>query len=83
MFYLGFFGFLGFLSYRLLAPSWKRLLLLLVFSALVGLVGLSRLYLGVHWAGDVLGAYLAGGLLLATAIQVYHSDISRFFTHQR
>jgi membrane-associated phospholipid phosphatase len=78
MFYLGFFGFLGFLSYRLLAPSWKRLLLLLVFTIPVVLVGLSRLYLGLHWASDILGAYLGGSLVLILAIQLYQWGAPHF-----
>jgi undecaprenyl-diphosphatase len=71
MFYLGFFGFLWFLAYTLLSRSWKRTLLLLLLGSLVGLVGLSRIYLGEHWASDVLGAYIAGSLALVVAIQVY------------
>lgn len=80
MFYLGFFGFLGFLCYQLLAPSWKRTLLFVVFSLLVGLVGLSRLYLGVHWTSDVLAAYLGGSLMLALAIRLYRWGAPHFST---
>ncbi len=35
------------------------------------LMGLQRIYAGAHWASDVLGAYLWGGLLLFLLIQVY------------
>jgi undecaprenyl-diphosphatase len=78
MFYLGFFGFLGFLSYRLLASSWKRIVLLLIFTVPVILVSLSRLYLGLHWASDILGAYLGGSLVLILAIQFYQRGASYF-----
>lgn len=82
MVYLGFFGFLGFLSYRLLAPSWKRTFLLLVFAVLIGLVGLSRLYLGLHWASDVLAAYVAGSLVLVLAIRLYRWGLPHFSSPQ-
>lgn len=82
MVYTAFYGFLWFLSYSLLKPSWKRSLLLVVFGALVLLVGPSRIYLGHHWASDVLGGHLFGGLILVTAVLVYRWGKTRFFTGQ-
>jgi membrane-associated phospholipid phosphatase len=82
MFYLGFFGFVGFLAFNLLKPSLKRSLLLALFGGLVILVGASRIYLGEHWASDVLGAYLLGSLTLVAIIQIYIWGKTRFFVHQ-
>jgi membrane-associated phospholipid phosphatase len=82
MFYTGFFGFMVFLTFTLLKPSLKRTLLLLFFGLLVFLVGISRIYVGEHWASDVLGAYLLGSLALAAVIQIYRWGKPRFFVHQ-
>jgi undecaprenyl-diphosphatase len=82
MFYLGFFGFLGFLAFSLLKPSLRRGLLLLLFGCLVALIGVSRIYLGEHWASDVMGSYLLGSLTLAAIIQMYLWGKTRFFVHQ-
>jgi membrane-associated phospholipid phosphatase len=82
MFYVGFFGFLWFLVYTLLKRSWRRTLLLVLLGILIGLVGISRIYLGQHWPSDVLGAYLLGGLTLVAILQFYRWGKKRFFVHQ-
>jgi membrane-associated phospholipid phosphatase len=80
--YTAFFGFLIFLAYTLLKPSFGRTLLLVIFGSLVALVGLSRIYLGDHWASDVTGAYLLGSLWLALSITIYRWGKTRFFVRQ-
>jgi membrane-associated phospholipid phosphatase len=70
-FYTAFIGFLWFLVYTLLKASWKRTLLLVILGALIVLVGISRMYLGEHWASDVLGGYLLGSLSLIVGIRFY------------
>jgi membrane-associated phospholipid phosphatase len=82
MFYVGFFGFVCFLTFTLLKSSWIRTLLLIVFGGHIILVGPSRIYLGEHWASDVVGAYLLGGLCLIGSIQLYRWGKSRFFVRQ-
>jgi len=82
MFYLGLFGFIGFLAFSQLKPSAKRGLLLVFSGGMVGLIGVSRVYLGQHWASDVLGSYLLGSLILVAAIQCYLWGKTRFFVHQ-
>lgn len=82
MLYLGFFGYLWFLAFSLLKRSWKRTLLLIVFGVLIALVGPSRIYLGHHWASDILGAGLLGGVTLAVILQFYRWGKKRFFIRQ-
>ena len=80
--YTAFFGFLMFLGYTLLKPSIARAVMLVILGSLVALVGLSRIYLGDHWASDVTGAYLLGSLWLAMSIALYRWGKTRFFVRQ-
>lgn len=54
---------------RQTAPR-ARLGLIAAAAALVAAIGFSRLYLGVHWASDVLGGWLYGGAWLAVCLVV-------------
>jgi membrane-associated phospholipid phosphatase len=54
----------GLAVWGFLAEHMKRRWAWIAALALVGLISLSRVYLGVHFPGDVLGGWVAGGALL-------------------
>lgn len=81
MFYVSFFGFIGWLVFSFLKPSLQRSLFLALFGSLIVLIGISRIYLGHHWASDVMGAYLLGCLVLVATLQLYRWGKTRFFVH--
>ena len=62
----------GMLTYLLLAfwpPARRHTTLLLVAAAITILsIGLSRLYLGVHFLSDVIGGYAAGAVWLTACV---------------
>lgn len=78
MFYTAFYGFLAFIAYTHLKQGWLRIIMVTIFTLMVVLVGPSRIYLGEHWASDVLGGYLLGSLTLIGAIQLYKRGRPRF-----
>jgi membrane-associated phospholipid phosphatase len=56
---VAFYILLGYIAWRLLR-GWKRAVCVGGLAVLVLLIGLSRLYLGVHYLTDVLAGYAAG-----------------------
>jgi len=72
MAYIAYWGLLfGFGVILFEGRHWWRTALLITSAAFVVLIGPSRVYLGDHWASDVIGAYLIGGTLLGLAVGVY------------
>lgn len=61
-------GVLAVLAGRLTRSWAHRVWIATAAVALVGLIGLSRLYLGVHWLTDVLAAWLLGGMWLVAVL---------------
>jgi undecaprenyl-diphosphatase len=66
---LCFYGLMaGILSFEL-RQRWQRVLVWCAAGLLIVMIGLSRVYLGVHWPSDVLAGY-AAGLIWMGAIRV-------------
>jgi undecaprenyl-diphosphatase len=69
--YVSFFGFLFYWTYTFVRSGRLRTLLLWTFAGLIGLIGLARVYLGHHWASDVLASYALGLAWLLLLVQWY------------
>ncbi len=70
LFFVVFFGFIAYLAW-LHQTGFPRMMVIATCSALVILIGPSRIYLGAHWASDVLGSYIIGILWLFVLVLGY------------
>lgn len=67
---IAFYGFLFSLFLKKIKSKKKKILLFSIFLLFVFLIGLSRLYLGVHYLSDVLVGYILGIFWLILAILI-------------
>jgi membrane-associated phospholipid phosphatase len=70
LFFVVFFGFIAYLAWLHLT-GFARILVIAICGVLVVLIGPSRVYLGAHWASDVVGSYIIGFLWLFMLILGY------------
>lgn len=69
-----FYGYLIYLCILVVKKPWKQLLSS-VLLVLIFMIGISRIYLGVHYASDVIGGFLAGFswlIIFITLLQTYN-----------
>lgn len=65
------YGIVAYLLWKHLGNTAGRVALLLASALVIAAIGISRIYVGVHYPSDVLGGYLASGCWLAAAIAAY------------
>ena len=76
LFFVVFFGFMAYLGWVHLT-GWLRWLTLGVCTFLIVAIAPSRIYVGAHWASDVIGSYVIGTLLLIILILLYCHTVQR------
>lgn len=68
-----FYGMLAYFAITLLKRHWQHIVITLSGILLIGLIGVSRLYLGVHWFSDVIAGWTLGGTLLILFIVFFEN----------
>jgi len=76
LFFVVFFGFFAYLAWIHFAGR-VRVIIIAICGALIVLIGPSRVFLGAHWASDVLGSYVIGAIWLFVLILAYQWAIRR------
>lgn len=69
---MAFYGFLIYLLYQIKMNNWIRVVLTIIFTLLILSIGISRIYLGVHFPSDVAGGFIAGLIWVAFCIVLFN-----------
>lgn len=75
---MAFYGYLIYLIYRYIKNKYVKWTLITILSILICLIGISRIYLGVHYTSDVLGGFL----LSISYLVVYISSIKKLLPEE-
>ena len=76
---MAFYGYLIYLIYRYIKNKYVKWTLIAILSILICLIGISRIYLGVHYTSDVLGGFL----LSISYLVVYISSIKKLLPEEQ
>jgi membrane-associated phospholipid phosphatase len=76
LFFVVFFGFFAYLAW-LNFTGRVRIIVIVTCAALIVLIGPSRVFLGAHWASDVVGSYIIGTIWLFVLIFAHQLAMRR------
>lgn len=71
---MAFYGYLIYLIYKYVKNKYLKWILIVLLSILICTIGISRIYLGVHYTSDVLGGFL----ISISYLVIYISAVNKF-----
>ncbi len=74
---VAFYGFLAYMYLHSNKSKKKRLLVIISFVLLALLIGISRIYLGVHYASDVLAGFALSLAYLILYVSIFYNEKKR------
>lgn len=74
---MAFYGIIIYLVYKNVTNKYLKWILITVLSLLILLIGISRIYLGVHYTSDVLGGFLLSIAYLIIFVRVNKKNLCK------
>ena len=71
---MAFYGYLVYLIYKYVKNKYVKWTSMVLLSLLICSIGISRIYLGVHYTSDVLGGFL----ISISYLVIYISAVNKF-----
>ena len=71
---MAFYGYLIYLIYKYVKNKYLKWTLIVLLGILICTIGISRIYLGVHYTSDVLGGFL----ISISYLVIYISAVNKF-----
>lgn len=78
---MAFYGFLIFLIAKFNIPKVVKFLLIVILFILILSIGISRIYLGVHFPSDIAGGFIAGFIWVVFCVLIF--DLIELFRRDR
>ena len=75
---MAFYGYLIYLIYKYVKNKYLKWISIILLSILICSIGISRIYLGVHYTSDVLGGFF----ISISYLIIYISAVNKFFIEQ-
>ena len=72
---MAFYGYLIYLIYKYVKNKYVKWISIVLLSILICAIGVSRIYLGVHYTSDVLGGFF----ISISYLIIYISAVNKFF----
>ncbi|CAM3501103.1 phosphatase PAP2 family protein [Aequorivita lipolytica] len=69
---MAFYGFLIYLFYTFKMNSWLKYITIILLLFVILSIGISRIYLGVHYPSDIAGGYIAGAIWVFFCILIFN-----------